>query len=450
MKYSISIFILFLLVATNVFTQDIQLPMDNEGKVSSVDNELNARLKLFVDYHGFREARLFKISDNEFVLEIYYKPESNILRKRIPYTLEEVKSLRDRVSGALAGIQPEEVLDQDGRVKFIVASTIAGLGYYGWAIPVALDMRSGKAIASTYMFTSALSFFVPFAATRNSPVTEASANSYIYGTTRGILHGLTINTILLGSGGPYRRTLTFSMAGSLTEGVALYKLSSSKNWSTGKAELIGVGGDFGLLTGLTAPIIVNKEGGRIQAASALVGSVFGLSAGHYLSGREHYTQGDAFVLRGGGTMGAYSILSAVHLSKTENENIYAGAFIIGSVGGLFLGHRLVMEKDFTPAQGTFIEIGQLAGWLTGLGIAYLIRDPAKSDNSRLYFTMSAIGGAAGYTLMYRSFADKAQKKASKTSWNLQLTPQNLLLAKFNRSNSGYGNPLPLATLDVRF
>lgn len=449
MKYSISIFILFLLVATNVFTQDIQLPMDNEGKVLLVDDELNNRLKLFTDYQGFREAKLFQISDNEFVLEIYYKTDTNILRKRITYTMEQVRELRSKISAEMSGQVSVQELEQGGRVKLLVVSTVAGISYYGWAIPVALDMQSGKAIASTYMFTSAISFFVPFAATRNSKVTEASANSYLYGTTRGIIHGLTVNTILTGSDAPYRRTLAFSMAGSLTEGIALYKLSSSKNWSTGKAELIGVGGDFGLLTGLTAPIIVNKEGGRAQAASALVGSICGFAAGNYLSGREHYTQGDAFVLRGGGTMGAYTALSAVHLSETENENIYAGAFIIGSAGGLLLGNRLVMGKDFTPAQGTFIELGQLAGWLTGLGIAYLIKDPASND-SRLFMSMSAIGGAAGYTFMYRNFADKAQKKASKTSWNIQLTPQNLLVAKFNRSDSGSAIPMPIAALNVSF
>ena len=445
-------FVLALSLRTlTVCAQDTQIFMDNEGRIEIIDRDLNARLALFTDYEGFKEAKLFEVSGNEFMLEIYYKLDKGVLRKRIPYTLEEVKSLRDRVSGALAATQSEAVLDQNGRVKLLVASTAAGLGYYGWAIPIALHMKSGKAIASTYMFTGALSFFIPYRTTINSSVTESAANAYVYGTTRGALHGYILNSLVYGNDFSPRRAFGFSVAGSVGEGVGFYKLTSAQNWSAGKVELLGVGGDFGFGIGVAAPFALNYENkNRVYAASMLIGTGTGFVAANYLSGKDHYTQGYAFVIRGAGMMGSYVSLSAMNLIQPKNERWYAGIFIAGSLSGLYLGNRLVDEKDFTPAQGTFIEIGQLAGWLTGLGIAYLIQDPAKSDNSRLFMTMSAIGGMSGYTLMYRSFADKAQKKAAKSSWNLRLTPQNLLLAKFYRSNTGSGIPMPVAALDVTF
>ncbi len=441
---------LFLCAFLTLHAQDTQVAVDNDGKKDVIEASLGSRIDLFKEYPGFIEARLFEMAQNEYSLEIYYKPDDRILRKRINYTSEDVHALRGKVSAALRVMQSDTTLNQDGRAKLLIASSVAGLGYYGWAIPAALDMQSSKAIASTYMFTSALSFFVPFAATRNSTVTEASANAYIYGTTRGIIHGLAINAVIFGNDGHYRRKLAFSMAGSLAEGVALYKVSSLQNWSTGRAELSGVGGDFGLLIGLSTPILFNREGGRLQPAAGLIGSAAGMAAGHRLAGREHYTQGDAYVLRGAGTMGSYTALSVTNLSDTENENIYAGAFIVGSVGGLVLGHRLAYDRDFTAAQGTFIELGQLAGWFTGLGIAYLIKDPASSD-SRLFMTLSAAGGIGGYALMYNIFADKAREKAAgRTSWDFQFTPQNILLSKWSGSNSKSNFPLPLAALNVQF
>lgn len=450
-KCPICVFVLFWAFTTEIFSQEMQVPVDNEGKIESINAELNTKIGLFNEYAGFKEARLFEIAENEFVLEIYYKAENRLLRKRIPYTYNEVQTLRSRITAALQGSQQEGTLDQEGRTKLIITSTGASLAFYGLAIPKVLDLNSNKAFASTYMFTSALGFYVPFAATRNTTVTEASANAYFYGTTRGAAHGLMMNFLAFGNGNSTRRNFGFSMAGSVGEAVLLYKVSTAQNWSTGKVELAGVGGDFGMAIGFVTPALLNMENWadtRFGAASVLIGSGIGFGAGHYLSGTDHYTQGDAFVIRGAGTMGAYAAISAVNLTNSENENAYAGAFIASSLGGLFLGNQLVQEKDFSTAQGTFIELGQLAGWLTGLGIAYLIMDPNSSD-SRLFTSMSAMGGAAGYTIMYRTFADKAREKAARSSWNFHLMPQNLVLSRLNKSFGKSVFPMPVVTLDVQ-
>ncbi|MBL7996156.1 hypothetical protein JNM05_12355 [bacterium] len=437
--------------STDVFSQEIQLPMDNEGNIESINAQLNAKIGLFTEYAGFKEARLFEVGEKEFIVEISYKPESRILRKRIPYTAEEVQTLRSKVSAALKASPSEMILDQEGRTKLIITSTAAALSYYGWAIPVAFHMQSAKAVASTYMFTSALGFYIPFAVTRNTPVTEAAGNAYFYGTTRGALHGYILHSLVVGNNFSYRRALGFSVAGSIGEAFAFYKFATLQNFSTGKVELLGAGADFGFGIGFAAPFLFNYESSnRLNAWSMLAGTGAGFVAANYLSRREHYTQGDAFVFRGAGTMGAYSAISAANLAKSDNEKIYAGAFIAGSLGGLFLGHQLVREKDFTPAQGTFIELGQLAGWFTGLGIAYLIQNPNSSSDGRLFSTMSAVGGITGYTLMYRTFAGKAQEKAAKSSWDFHVMPQNLLVGKLHKSFGKSIYSLPIATLDVTF
>lgn len=430
-------------------SQEKEVSVDHEGKIFVIDATLREQAGLFSEYAGFKEARLFEINDKEFSIEIYYKPDERVLRKRMAMTPDEVQTLRNKISEIRKAKPEESALDQSGRVKLLVTSTVAGLGYYGWAIPVALHMKSGKAVASSYMLISALSFYVPFAATRDVTVTEAGGNAYVYGTTRGALHGMLLNSVVFGNDYSYRRAFGFSVAGSIGEAVAFYKLASTYEWSTGKVELLGAGGDFGMIIGWAVPFAFDYEGkNRAYAGSVIAGAGAGFIAGHYLSGTQHYTQGDAFVFRSAGAMGAYTSISAINLIQPKNERWYARAIIAGSLSGLYLGNILVKDKDFTPAQGTFIEIGQLAGWLTGLGIAYLIQDPEKTNNGRVYSSLSAIGGIAGYTLMYRSFAAKAQGKTSQSSWNIHLMPQNFILSKFTSSRNDFS--VPLAAIDVRF
>ena len=451
MKYPVLSIVFFWIFTADCYSQETQVPVDNEGKIESIDAQLRVKLGLFGEFDGFKEARLFETADNEFILEISYKHDSRTLRKRIPYSADEVKTLRLKVTDALKGTLPQSALDQEGRTKLIITSTAASFIFYAPAVPVILNMKSGKAVASTYMFTSALGFYIPFAATKNAPVSEAAANGYLYGTTRGVLHGLLLDLMAFGNDNSSRRVLTFAAGGSIAEAFALYKIVTIQNWTVGRTELLGVTGDFGMGIGLAAPVVANlEESSRTNAASVLIGTGVGFAASNYLSRVEHYTQGDAFVFRGAGTMGAYASLSAVYLTKTKNENVYAGTFIAGSLGGLFLGNNLVHEKDFTPAQGTFIELGQFAGWLTGLGIAYLIQDPSSSSNSRIFTTLSALGGISGYTLMYRTFADKAHEKASHSNWNFHVMPQNLLMSTLNKSFSISVYSLPVVTLDMKF
>jgi hypothetical protein len=431
------------------YAQEKEASVDNSGKIFVIDAALRDQVGLFKEYPGFKEARLFEVSENEFLLEIYYKPESQNLRKRITLSAAEVMELRDKITTSLKGQLPESALDQSGRVKLLITSTAAGLGYYGWAIPIALHMKSGKAIASTYMLTGALSFYVPFALTKNSPVTDAAGNAYFYGTTRGAVHGVVLNTLIYGNDYSYRRAFGFSVLGSIGEAAGFYKLSSANGWSTGKVELLGVGGDFGMLNGWLAPFAFNFDGkNRGEAGSILLGAGAGFAVAARYSQLEHITQGDAYALRASGVMGAYTSFSVIDLIRPKNERWYARTFMAGTLGGLYLGHTLVHEKDFTPAQGIFIEIGQLAGWLTGLGVAYLIRDPEITDNSRLFSSLSAVGGITGYTLMYRSFSDKAHQKATKSSWNIHLMPQNYFVSRLSGVKRQI--PMPLAALDIKF
>src|SRR5690606_7549101 len=86
--------------------------------------------------------------------------------------------------------------DTRGGAALIAQDAIAGLAFYGWAVPLALEMDGSKAGAA-YLLASSASSFVPFVATRTDAVSRGMAGLNRYGITRGAAHGLLLHNLLL-------------------------------------------------------------------------------------------------------------------------------------------------------------------------------------------------------------------------------------------------------------
>lgn len=438
--------------AVSSYAQEALVPIDAEGKLESIDAKLERELGLFPDYKVFREARLFQVSDTTFVLEISYRPGDKLLKVRLPLSAEEAEEFRWKVTERIKQEKPRAVLNQEGRTKLLVGTLALSLGYYGWAVPVTFDVNDGKAIAALYMLTSGAGFFIPLFGTRDIPVTDAAATLSLYGGTRGIVHGMSLYGLAKGEDASGRGLVGFGMLGSFSEAMAFFSLADKSNMSAGMAEVICVGGDFGIGWGLGAADLANffdEDEERSIAGSILLGSAAGLVAGKMLANRQPYTRGDAYVLRGVGILGAYIPLAVVDMVDPEDDRAYTAAAMVGSVIGLGLGHRLVRGKDFTTGQGTLINLSELAGGLVGLGVAYLVS--SDDDNSTLYLTSSALGATGGFLLLYPSFARNARAYEKSSSWNIHFAPEGLLaLAMSKRFSPSSEQTISIAKLEFRF
>jgi hypothetical protein len=432
--------------------QEIQVPIDEEGKLEYIDAKLEQKLGLFTDYINFREARLFQISDTTFVLEIYYQPQKRLLKVRLPHSAEEVKDLRRKVTERLKQQVPQVVLNQEGRNKLLIGALSLSLGYYGWAVPAVLNVQDAKSTVALYMLTSSAGFFIPLYATRNIAVTNAAAILSLYGSNRGIVHGIFLNRLLFGKESTERGILAFGMLGSITEAISGFFIADKSNIDAGTAVTICVGGDFGLGWGVgTAHLagFLEDDNGRSVAGSILLGSGVGLLAGKLLANKQPYTRGDAYVLQAMGILGAYIPLAIVDIAGAENAKVYTAAAMLGSAIGLGLGHKLTGGKNFSTSQGNLISLSGLSGGLLGLGLAYLIS--SEGDNSALYLTSSSLGALGGFWLMYRSFAQSAKKAEKSFSWNINVLPEGLVaLAMGKRINPAWRVPVPLLKLNFRF
>lgn len=405
--------------------QEVQAPVDEEGKVEYIDAELEAKLGLFSEYENFQEARLFQVSDTTFALEISYQPQDKLFRVRLPLSSEETVNFRRKVTERISERAPQAILNQEGRTKLLIGSLALSLGYYGWAVPVTLEVDDGKTAVALYMLTSGAGFFLPLSATSTINVTDAVATLSLYGATRGIVHGIMLNSFLSGESATARGAIGFGLLMSLSEAVLGFSVADKSAMSTGTAEAIGiVGGDFGLGLGIGfAGLMDFFEGDQPRpiAASLLLGSGMGMFGGALLANAQPYTRGDAYVVRATGFLGAYTPIAILDIAGVEEGKVYLATSMLGAVGGIGLGHILTKDKDFTTGQGTLITLGELAGGLVGLGFAYLI-SPSKSPASEVFTMSTSLGAIAGFWITYRSFATDAHKPEGHSSWGIHISP----------------------------
>ena len=471
--------------------QELQVPVDEAGRIQVITGELARRLGLFGEIQGFREARLFQLPDATFVLEITSDPGGGLRRERRPLSVSEAAEFRRDVTSRIAARAPSAVLDQGGRTKLLVGTTLLGLGFYGWAAEEAFDPTDDQTAVALYMLTAAGSFFVPFLATRAVSVSDGAATMALWGATRGPIHGLLAET--LGEPRePYdpdrdQRRFAWSVAVGATEAVAGGLITQALSMTPGRAELTAVGGDLGLGIGwgiadlfelderfrtITAP---DGAGGTYtfdvadrtaRSAVTLAGSGLGLVGGYLMGASRDWTRGDAIVFRNVTMMGGLAGIAAgdiIRRPETITDEFgfsyvedgftraHSAAGLIGTGAGMVLGRALVSGRNFTTSQGTLLSLSPLAGGLLGLGLAYLaapdeVYDPQRDDNrSELYLTATAVGAAAGFAALYPAMAKQA--KSASLGSNLQFMVNPLAPAQVLRGSRG---TVPLASINYRF
>jgi len=431
-------------------TQEVQIPVDKECKIEYIDTKLEKKLQLFPEYSNFREARLFQISDTLFVLEISYKLQEKSLKDRIHFSLEEADNFLQKVTERIIQKDPQVVLDQTGRTKLIASTMTLSMGYYGWVLPMMLEVNDGKLAAALYMLSSGAGFYVPYSVTRKIPVSDAAATLSLYGGTRGIIHGIAL-AYLFDEEPLTKDFLGLGMLVSFSELFAGYSIANKFDLSAGTSETIGVGGDFGIGLGLGAAHLagfIDNENNQAVAASVLLVTGMGLAGGKMLADHQPYTRGDSYVLNTMGFLGAYIPLALVDISGTEDEKIYTTSSMLGNLAGLGLGHNLLRGKDSTTGKGNLVRLSGLAGGLIGLGLAYLVDE---DEDTTLYLTSSSIGATAGFWLMYRSYVQSARTSENESSWDINILPGGLFaLTMGKKLNSNQNLHFPLLSFNFNF
>ncbi|MBI5323865.1 MAG: hypothetical protein HZB41_01045, partial [Ignavibacteriae bacterium] len=79
MALALALILFFFISHQLVFSQETQVAIDNDNKFYVIDAELESKLQLFTEYPGFIDARLYQLSEGNYVLEISYKVDERTM-----------------------------------------------------------------------------------------------------------------------------------------------------------------------------------------------------------------------------------------------------------------------------------------------------------------------------------------------------------------------------------
>jgi hypothetical protein len=431
------------MLCTNVLlSQEIQVPMDQDGKISYIDSVMNNKIGIFDTYPGFIEARLFKLTDSTYFMEIYYMIDEKYNRHRKNMNPSEVDTFRLKVSQKLKD-NLSTTINQEGRAELLWGLTLAGLTCYGPASIFVSD-ADGSIAVGLYMLTSAASFFIPYALTDNSPVSDGAARLGLWGSYSGTGHGLLLYNMLgldktiTDGPPPYQYTYTSTneqalwglMAlTSIFEAYAGYSIAQNNDFSAGKSDLmvnISVA-CTGILPGIT--YLAGVENDKTLSGTAILGTFSGYILGNYISNTQNYSRGDAMCFSNLWFLGAALPVSVLAAAKSEEPKLYVGTAILGAGIGMWVGNNLVKGKDFSTSQGVYMSLGSFGGAFVTGGIAFLAMGN-NSDNWEFIPPLIALGAVSGFTLTYLAFADnpKNQEKKLSSGWNFDFNPMAMSTA----------------------
>ncbi len=407
--------------------------MDTSRTVLELSPELRNRIGLFPEVENFLSARWFHSNDSTFVLEVAYQKNNVLTRNRSRHTASELRAFRRDLSERLFRLARPTAMDQSGRTGLIVHQTLLGLGFYGWAVPSMLNIEQDRQTVAAYMLVGAAGFGLPFYLTRNRPVSTTQSMLTSYGSTRGLLYGMFVKNIFAPKADSDESRLGPLLLGSIAGSVSGFLIAGKTQRDIGSVESAGVMGDFGIGLGAATAHLADlwKYDSRKSAAHAtmLAMAAGGLGLGTWLSHRESYTRGDAYVLRMSGLLGAQCLTPLAAAISGKKEKSYTTGAVLGAALGIGVGNRLLAKQNFTFSEGVLISCGHLAGGLLAGGLTYLL-DTQDSYDEVTYLSTTALGSLAGHVLLYNAFSKKRNQQAA--AWDrlqIGLAPLNLIAAK---------------------
>ncbi len=422
-----------------------QITFDEAGKILVVTKSMNDEYKWFEPIETFLEARLFKMNDSSFVLEIMRRADQGNERERRQLSMIDMAALRARIQMSAGSPMETGGLDQSGRSALLWGSTLWSLFYYGTAITAVFSPDGEFSASPTYLIAGGLGYFVPAILTQDANVTAGAASLAVGGMFQGALHGWALGGLISGSNLSARTGFALSVLGGVSETIAGYVIGTNTGISEGAAGVINTTEFYGAAGGVLAALTImgNLTDGdasiRVLSGLGLLGAAGGVLVGNEIIKSQHITTSDATVYAVTGALGLglpYAILSAVNPTDVSSR-VITGIGLVGAAGGLYLGTRLIDGLDYRENDGTTVLLSTLAGGLVGIGIAQIVKTPEA-------IWPIVWGSSVGGFFIGRALARPDIESKSMGKLDVQFNPLGLVLGA--RSNV----PLPIGSVTYRF
>ncbi len=434
-----------------VLAQEEIVAFDSQNTIFKLTPEIEQKINLYKGDGKFIEAELFKQVDSSFIIEFHFKIDEKIFRERKPMTFVEVTNMRQKVDSVVA--VPTETTDaMEGRGFLLAASLLSGVTTYGPGIVSMINSSNDRLNIGIYMLGAGSCFFVPFFTSRNKPVSYGQANMVYYGLSRGFAHGVLTGLCIAPSDSNHEAQIIASsgVIMGLSEAFIGYHLVRNLHISNGNANLMTVYGDFGFYAGLGVAVqcrMIENEQGRAIAAFTAAGALLSEATGYYVGKKYPVSAGDAEIIYTTGILGGFLPLWMINLANPKHPADYITPTVITGAAGMFVGHKLMNDKNFSFTQGFITKIGTVAGGLVGCGLTYLVLDSAKAWH---FLLGSYLGAQASFYLLYK--INKSMLNIDKlNNIGFRIMPENYFLSRQAAKKNPYIQGFfPLAQLNYKF
>lgn len=407
-------------------SEEALIPWDSGGHVERMDARLRERAALWPGlYDGFVEARLLRADDGTTVLQVLRRDHGQTVQERVALEAAEVESLRTLAGAAIVALAEENAQKADARGPFLTATTLTGVGFYSWGVPIGAKLE-GKSAVGAGMLCAGAAFAIPYAISSQVQITPGMAHLASSGLSRGAATGALLHRAIAGPQGDGDSGIAAAVVGSVAEAAVGFEYARRFKLDPGRAHLIEAGGDLGTLAGVETEIAfqINRPkeetlpgGGTTTSGSdrsteyvtILAGKFVGHALGAWYGARADATWGDAEVFR---TASLLCQLTALTLwdQGTENKEAITGAVLGASLVGPYVGHRLTRGTDFRPTPAVLVDLSTIAGGALGMAGVFLL---AQDDPEREQYLLAGTTGAlAGFALSYAGFRGKSARGLS--------------------------------------
>lgn len=427
-----------------VSAQDVQVPFDRDSTLYSIGPDLREQLALFPDVTGFQGAELYRRDSTTYELVVRYQEGGRARRDRRGLNATEVKALRQKMAKGRSADGATQTFTQAGRYDLITATTLHGL-IEGGLVAAALGVEAEDALTLPLLGATS-GFFVPLLATRTARVTEAEGDMALYGGLQGYIHGGQLS-LIAGTENIEGRSVAgiIALTGAM-EGAVAYRAARRNNWSEGHAQMVSFNALGGNFVGLGVGRIIggDAERPRLYAGASLLGSLGGGYLGHRMGRSDRYTGGDASLYVQSSILGVNLMAAFLGLGDGVSDRASAVLITGSAVGGAGVGRWLLQNRDFTDTQSGLVGLGSLTGGL--FGTALTLRTNEQSSR-----VARALGTAVGFGITYALLEGDARRQASTETSALDVELRvRPTMAGPAKATGGFREVVPQVSLTATF
>ena len=293
---------------------------------------------------------------------------------------------------------PPASLKQDGRVYFMLNTTLKSLYVYPVNMMRAFSDINGQVVAGLSLLTLGGSLYGSYLFTKNRELGYGRVEFMNYGGDLGGLYYPNLLGYFLDNLSAANTAQVSAWLGMIGYPVGIYmgsRVQFAKNDEYGNASIMTTMSKWGFLYGFLLPLYLDlRDHDYVAVATGLTMGLIptGFYVGKKLVGDRSYSSGRSILIMTSGIMGAATGALIPTLWESNEPKIYATTALIGQVLGTYFGFNYLAERSYSFGQGLFMSASAIVGGALAEAPLLIAR---VNGNSHEAYTILGIGGAWG-------------------------------------------------------